>query len=218
VPGGKARLVLVDKPGAPQTQLRVALLGAPRATPDYEALLVMNETLGGLFSSRINLNLREEHGYTYGARSQFTFRRSAGPFAVSTGVRTDVTAPAVSEIMKELARIRDSSVTPEELTLSKDSLVRSLPADFETGGRVTSSTANLFLYDLGLDYYSSLQSRISAIGVDQVAAVAKKYIVPSQAIVIAVGDRARIAPELEKLNLGPTEVWTADGVPQGLAR
>ena len=96
-----------------------------------------------------------------------------------------------------------------------DSLVRSLPADFETAGRVTGSTANLYLYDLGLDYYTSLQSRISAITAEQVAAVAKKYIVPGQALVIAVGDRARIGADLEKQNLGPTEVWSADGVPQG---
>ncbi len=99
--------MIVDKPGAPQTQLRVAMIGAPRSTPDYEALRVMNEALGGLFSSRINLNLREEHGYTYGASSQFVFRRSAGPFLVATGVRTDVTAPAVTEIFKEIRRMRE---------------------------------------------------------------------------------------------------------------
>src|SRR5690606_27291126 len=123
-----ARVVLVDRPGAAQSQLRVALVGAPRVSPDYEALRVMNVTLGGLFSSRINLNLREVHGYTYGASSQFVFRRAAGPFAVATGVRTDVTAPALAEIMKELARMRDSPITPDELRLAKDALVRSLPA------------------------------------------------------------------------------------------
>ncbi len=123
---------------------------SPRNTPDYEPIVVMNEILGGLFSSRINLNLREEHGYTYGASSQFVFRRAPGPFLVGTGVRTDVTGPAVAEIMKELKRIRESDVSQDELTLSKDSLVRSLPADFETSGSMNATTANTFIYDLGL--------------------------------------------------------------------
>ncbi|MGE0451871.1 MAG: M16 family metallopeptidase [Vicinamibacterales bacterium] len=208
-----ARLVIVDRPGAAQSQLWVALVGASRSTPEYESLRVMNETLGGLFTSRINLNLREEHGYTYGARSQFTFRRSEGPFVVATGVRTDVTAPALSEIMKELARMRDSRVTPAELTLAKDALVRSLPAAFETSGRVTATTADLFLYGLPLDYYVSLERRIGSISAEQVAAAARKYIVPSRAVAIVVGDRAKVAGELAALGLGPAETWSADGAP-----
>jgi zinc protease len=159
----KSRLVIVDKPGAPQTQLRVASIGVPRSTPDYEALRVMNETLGGLFSSRINLNLREEHGYTYGADSQFVFRRSAGPFLVASGVRTDVTAPAVGEIFKEIQRMRTSPMTAEELAMAKDSLVRSLPSDFQTSSNVTASTANIYVFDLGLDYFSKYPARLSAV-------------------------------------------------------
>ena len=208
-----ARLVLVDKPGAPQTQLRVAAVGVPRNTPDYEALRVMNEALGGLFSSRINLNLRERHGYTYGASSQFVFRRAAGPFLVATGVRTDVTGPAVSEILKELNRIRAEELTADELTLAKDSLVRSLPAEFETSSRVTGSTSNIYIYDLGLDYYSKLPDRLKAIDAAKAKVVAEKYIQPDKLIVVAVGDRARIGPELQKLNLGAMEVRDADGLP-----
>jgi zinc protease len=208
-----AKLLLVDKPGAPQTQLRVATIGVARNTPDYEPIIVMNEILGGLFSSRINLNLREEHGYTYGASSQFVFRRSAGPFLVGTGVRTDVTGPAVSEIMKELKRIRESDVSQEELTLSKDSLVRSLPADFETSSNMNATTANMFIYDLGYDYYAKLAPKLSAITVDQVRSVAQKYIVPEKLMVVAVGDRAKVAPALGKLNLGSTESWNADATP-----
>jgi zinc protease len=214
----KARLVLVDKPGAPQTQLRVATIGVPRATPDYEPILVMNEALGGLFSSRINLNLREQHGYTYGASSQFVFRRSAGPFLVATGVRTDVTGPAVSEIMKELKRIRETNLSPEELTLSKDSLVRSLPADFETSSRAAATTANIYIYDLGLDYYAKLGGRLSAVTADQVKAISEKYVVPDKMIVVAVGDRAKIGGELQKLNLGAMELRTPDGMPAAGAR
>ncbi|MCL4523576.1 MAG: insulinase family protein, partial [Acidobacteria bacterium] len=110
-----ARLILVDKPGAPQTEIRVVRVGAPRSSPDFAALSVMNNILGGLFSSRINMNLREEHGYTYGAFSAFIFRRSAGPFLVGSGVRTDVTAPAVSEALKEIRGMTTDPPTREEM-------------------------------------------------------------------------------------------------------
>jgi zinc protease len=208
-----AKVVIVDKPGAPQTQVRVATIGVPRATPDYEAIRVMNEALGGLFSSRINLNLREQHGYTYGANSQFVFRRAPGPFLITSGVRTDVTGPAVSEIFKEVRRMRDTVMPPEELALAKDSLVRGLPAQFETSSSVTASTTNIYVYDLGLDYYTKLPARLSAVDAAQVKNAAEKYVVPEKLIVIAVGDRARIGAELQKLNLGPIEMRGADGMP-----
>jgi zinc protease len=206
-----SRLVFVDKPGAPQTQLRVASIGAPRSTPDYEPVLVMNTALGGLFSSRINMNLREEHGYTYGARSQFGFRRSAGPFQISSGIRTDVTAPAVAEIFKEVDRMRATPLSSNELSVAKDYLVRSLPAQFETAGRVTASTANLFIYDLGLDYYAKYPARLTAVTADQAKAAAQKYVVPEKLLIVVVGDQSKIKPELDKLMLGPAEVRTADG-------
>jgi zinc protease len=206
-----ARLLFVDKPGAPQTQVRVAAIGAPRATPDYEALQVMNETLGGLFSSRINLNLRERNGYTYGANSQFVFRRAAGPFVVASGIRTEVTAPAVTEIFKEIRGIRDAPPAGDELALAKDSLIRSLPAQFETSSRVTNSTSNIYLYDLGLDYYTKLPDRLTAITTEQVKSVADKYIVPEKLLVIAVGDRSKIGPALQQLKLGAVETRNADG-------
>ena len=206
-----ARVVLVDKPNAPQTQVRVGAVGVPRATPDYEVLRVMNDALGGMFSSRINMNLREQHGYSYGANSQFIFRRAAGPFVVASGVRTDVTAPAVSEIFKEIRRMRDEALTPDELSLARDSLVRSLPSDFETSARVTASTANLYLYDLGLDYYAKLMSRLSAVNETSVKQAAVKYLAPETLIVVAVGDRGKIGPALEALKLGPIEVRKADG-------
>jgi zinc protease len=206
-----ARLVLVDKGAAPQTQLRVASIGLPRSTPDYESVVVMNEALGGLFSSRINLNLREQHGYTYGASSQFVFRRSPGPFLIASGVRTDATGPAVNEILKEVRRMRETDLSPEELTLAKDSLIRSLPSQFETSSRVTNSTSNIFVYDLGLDYYARLPDRYAAVSVESVRGVAQKYLVPENLIVVAVGDQARIRGELQKLGLGNIEVRGPDG-------
>ena len=206
-----ARLVIVDKPGAPQTQLRVATIAAARSTPDYPALQVMNTALGGLFSSRINMNLREEHGYTYGAGSVFSYRRLPGPFYVATGVRTDVTGPAVSEIFKEVTRMAETPLTSEELGLAKDSLVRSLPGAFETSGQMVSNLSNIYVYDLGLDYFSRYPERMSAVTPEMAREVAKKYLDPSKMLVIAVGDRATIAPELQRLNLGRTEIRDADG-------
>ena len=205
-----ARLVIVDKPGSAQTELRVSMIGAPRATPDYEALRVMNEELGGLFSSRINLNLREAHGYTYGASSQFVFRRSAGPFLVGTGVRTDVTAPAVTEILKEIRRMRATPMTNEELTMAKDSLTRSMPSDFQTSDDVTATTAAIYVYDLGLDYFSKYRSRLNAVTTEQTKAAAEKYLVPEQLVVVAVGDRSKIGGALQALKLGSLEVRNAD--------
>ncbi|MGE0704798.1 MAG: M16 family metallopeptidase [Vicinamibacterales bacterium] len=207
----RARLVLVDRPGAQQTQVRVASIGLPRAAPDYESVLVMNEALGGLFSSRINLNLREQHGYTYGARSQFLFRRLAGPFLVASGIRTDVTAPAVTEILREVERMRAEPLSPEELALAKDSIVRSLPSEFENSENASASTANTYIYDLGLDYYTRINARIAAVTAEQAMDAARRHLDPERLIVVAVGDASQIRSALQALNLGLVEVRTADG-------
>ena len=202
------RIVIVDRPGATQTQLRVATLGAPRQSPDYYALEVMNAVLGGTFSSRINMNLREEHGYTYGAGSGFAYRRGTGPFQIATGVRTDVTAPAVSEILKEVRRMNDAPASAEELTLAKDGMTRSLAADFQTSAASVGVFGNLYIYDLGLDYFRGYATGVNAVTADQALAAARKYVAPGRLVVIAIGDRARIEPGLKDLGIGPVEVFT----------
>ena len=207
----RAQVVIVDKPGTPQTQVRVAGIGAERSSPDFRALQVMNNALGGLFSSRINMNLREAHGYTYGASSQFIFRRSAGPFVVAGGIRTDVTAPAVSEIFKELAGILEKPMSPEELQKAKDALSNSLPGTFETSGNTVNSYSNIFIYDLGLDYYTRYAKEVGAVTAEQALAAARRYIVPARLVVIAVGDRSAIEAELRKLNLGAVEIRDVEG-------
>jgi zinc protease len=206
-----AKLILVDRPGAPQTTLVSFSMGLARSTPDYAPVEVMNTDLGGLFSSRINMNLREAHGYTYGAGSFFAYHRSPGPFVVFSDVRTDVTAPATSEVFNELKRIRDTQLTPAELILSKDSIARSLPGRFERGTEAAASFAELFTFDLPLDYYSTLPDRINAVTVEQAQAVAQKYILPDKMIVLAVGDRAKIEEDMKKLNLGKVEIRNTDG-------
>jgi len=208
-----ARVVIVDKPGSPQTELRVAWIGPARSTPDFLPLQVMNNELGGLFSSRINMNLREQHGYSYGARSFFAFRRNGGPFTIGAGVRTDATAPAVSEIFKEVEGIIAQPVTAEQLRKAKDALANSIPAAFETSQNSVNSFSNIFIYDLGLDYYTRYAQRVNAVTAAQALDAAKKYILPGRLVVIAVGDRAVIEADLRKLNLGPVEVRDAEGRP-----
>jgi zinc protease len=206
-----AKLILVDRPGAPQTTLACFSMGLARSTPDYAAVEVMNTDLGGLFSSRINMNLREQHGYTYGAFSFFSYHRAPGPFLAGADVRTDVTAPAAAEIFNELRRMRDTQMTPAELALSKDSMARSLPGRFERGTDAAATFAELFTYDLPLDYFSTLPGSINAVTAEQARAAAQKYILPEKMIVLAVGDRAKIEEDMKKLNLGKVEIRDAEG-------
>jgi zinc protease len=203
------KILLVDKPGAPQTALRVGQVAVARSSPDYVPLEVMNNTLGGLFSSRINLNLREKNGYTYGAGSAFGFRRGPGPFVVSTSVRTDVTAPAVREIYNELQTMRTQPVSSAELMLSKDSLVRSLPGLFETLSSTVGSSAQLFVHGLPLDYYRRMPTAISAVTAADVLRVARAHLQPDAMVVVAVGDKAKIEQPLRQLELGPVEIRLA---------
>ena len=206
-----ARLILVDRPGAPQTTLECYELGAARSTPDFAPLEVVNTELGGLFSSRINMNLREAHGYTYGAGSTFAYHRQPGPFLAYSDVRTDVTAPAVTEIFNELRRMGDTQMTPEEMKLSKDSITRSMPGRFERGGDAVGTFAELFIYDLPLDYFSKFPDMVDAVNAEQAQATAQKYIHPAKIGVVAVGDRSKIEDEMKKLNLGKVEIRDPEG-------
>ncbi len=207
----KAKIVIVDRPGAQQTMVRLEQLGVDRATPDYPALEVMNSELGGLFSSRINLNLREEHGYTYGANSAFVYRRRVGYFLVMGGIRTDVTAPAVTQMLKEIHRMIDTPMTPAELKLAKDSQSRSLPGMFESSRDAAREFSEIYLYNLAPNYFEELPARLNAVTAQDAEDVAKKYLHPGRMTLICVGDRAKIEPELAKLDLGAIEIRDADG-------
>ncbi len=204
-------IVIVDKPGAPQTALAAFGIGLPRATPQYAAVTVMNNVLGGMFSSRINMNLREKNGFTYGAFSQYAFYRGTGPFYAGALVRTDVTAPATHELMTELNRIRTDPPTTAELTLAREGELRSLPGRFETGHSTSTLIGDLFTYQLPDDYYRLLPSEFQLLTPNAVEDTAKNDVHPDHLIFIAVGDRAKIEPGLEKLNLGPIEIRNASG-------
>jgi zinc protease len=207
----KANVVLVPKADATQTALQVTVLGTERKTPDFAALEVMNAALGGLFTSRINNNLREEKGYSYGVFSQFDYRRSAGSFDIAGSVRTNATGASVAEIMKEVKAMREHPLPAAELENARNAQVLSLPGHFDTNEGVGASLAGLFVYDMPLDYYSTLARQFASVTADQVQAVARKYLVPEKLIVVAVGDRKKIEPQLKKLKLGTIEVRQPDG-------
>jgi zinc protease len=200
-----AKVIVVDAPGAPQTEVVVATIGLARSTPDYPAVVVMNAALGGLASSRINLNLREQHGYSYGGGSEFTFRKFPGPFWVMSAVRTDATAPAITEILKEIRRMGQAPPSAEEMETAREAIARALPADFETTSSTVSALGGLFVYGLGLDYYTALPEAIRAVTADAVQKAAATHLDVGKMIVVAVGDRAKIEPALKGLNLGKLE-------------
>jgi zinc protease len=209
-PSGR-RLVIVDTPNAPQSQIRLAIPGPVRSTPDYEPLAVMNEILGGAFSSRVNLNLREQHGYTYGAYSRVRALAHGGWIVAGSGVRTDVTVPAVSELVKEVTRMGETPVTEQEMTLAKSSLVGALPSAFETTSDTVGMLSDIPVYNLGLNYYAEYSKKVEAVGPEKVQEVAKKYLVPDNMLVVAVGDQKSIENGLKALGLGEVELRDADG-------
>jgi zinc protease len=208
-------IVIVDRPSFPQTALRVGQVSVPRSNPDYVPLQVMNVTLGGLFASRINMNLREKNGFTYGAGSNFSFRRGPGPFGVATSVRADATAPAVREIFTELERMHSGGVTQAELDMARDSYARSLPGAFETTPQTAATIGQLFVYGLPLDYYRGLPARIQAVSTADVGRVAAKYLAPDRMSVVAVGDRSVIEAGLKALEIGPVQVRDAESLIAG---
>jgi zinc protease len=205
------RVVIIDKPGAPQTMLVAFGFGIPASSPDADALDVLNYTLGGSFGSRINMNLREEHGYTYGANSVFREYHDSGAFYSATLVRTDVTGPAAKEMMKEIGNFPQNPSTPEELTAAKESSIRSLPGDFETTGAIAGAISSIFVYDYPLDHYAALPAEYEAITQADIARVAKEYLHPDQLIVLAAGDRSKIEGPLKDAGVGPVEVRDING-------
>ncbi len=205
------RVYVIDKPGAPQSQIAIGWVGVPRSTPDYFALRVLNTVLGGAFTSRLNQNLRETHGYAYGASSSFDMRASAGPFVAAAGVQTDKTAESLTEFFTELANIR-TPIPDSELEKAKNYLALLLPRAFETTGSVAGSLQQQFVYGLPDDYFRTYTAHVRAVTSADVQAAARKYIQPDRMAVVIVGDLGVIEPAVKALNLGPLSVITADEV------
>jgi zinc protease len=201
---------LVDKPGAPQSELRVGHVAVPRRHPDFFALTLGNAILGGLFNSRINLNLRERHGYTYGASSGFDWRRTAGPFVVSSAVSTDVTQPALAEVLHELTQIRDALVTDDELTHAQRYLAGVFPIRYETTGAIASALSALVSYGLPEDYFDTYRDRVRAVTAEAIREAARRHLHLDTLQVVIVGDAAVLQPVLAAWDFGPIVVHRAD--------
>jgi zinc protease len=193
-----ARVVLVDRPGASQSQIRVGHLGATRATPDFAALSLLETVLGGSFTSRLNLNLRERHGYTYGARANFDLRIVAGPFVASAGVRTDVTAAALKETVGEIAGMR-APLSDEELNKGRQLVMHTVVEAFGDGNDTAAYLADLVAHRLPLDSWSKLPGELAALDVAATTRAAATLFRPEELTIVVVGDRKLVEPELRKL-------------------
>jgi predicted Zn-dependent peptidase len=202
-PPAAARVAVLNRSAAAQSELRIGHIGPARSTPDYHALLVLNMVLGGQFVSRINLNLRENKGYTYGARTSFDFRRAPGPFVLQASVQSDATAEAVREAIGELRAIRgERPVTREELETGRAALTRGYPRNFETADQVGRAAAQLALYDLPEDYFTTFVPKVLALTEEDITRAAAAHLDPSHLLTVVVGDREKIGPSLHSLELG----------------
>jgi predicted Zn-dependent peptidase len=204
---------LVDKPGAAQSVILIGAGGVERSNPDYAAIEVMNTLLGGSFSSRLNSNLREAKGFTYGAGSGFSYRPLPGPFMAQSSVRTNVTDSSLIEFFREFARLRDEPVDPAELERAKAYLALGLASDFETTNQMAGQVSGLLRFGLPMTYYDDYVSRIMAVTVADIQRVARRYIRPDRLTVIVVGDVATIRSGIEALKLGPVSVRDMTGKP-----
>ena len=203
---GARRVVVVDRPGSVQSELRVGHLGIGRHDPRFFPAMVMAALLGGVFGSRLNKRLREELGYTYGARCTFDPRRAAGPFTATAAVQTEVTADSVRELLGQLDGIRAAAPPDEELREVRDFLVGIFPLRFESTAGIAAAIEPLAIYDLPDDWWHAYRSRLEAVTPADVHAVAMELIRPDEALILVVGDASKVAADLEALNLGPTEV------------
>jgi predicted Zn-dependent peptidase len=204
-------LHIVPRAGAPQSELRIGHVAASRETPDYHALVAANMVLGGQFVSRINLNLREDKGLTYGARTAFDFRRMPGPFALQVSVQTAGTVRAIAESLDEIAAIRGPRpITEEELALGVAALTRGYARNFETAEQLARAVMQIALYDLPDDYFALYVPRVEAITAAEATAAAARHLDPSRLVTLAVGDLDAIGPGLSQLHLGEPVILSAE--------
>jgi zinc protease len=201
---------IVNRPGSVQSEIRIGHPGVTRTDPDYFSLLVMNSILGGAFTSRLNMNLREKQGFTYGVQSSFAYRRGRGPFTISTAVATDVTSRAVEEILKDVNTLRSEGVTADELNNTRDYLSGLLPLQAQTTEQVAVKLSELFTYGLPTDYFDSYRDGIARVNGADVLRVAQQHVRPQEFAIVVVGDAEQIEAPIRALQLGPLEVHSAN--------
>lgn len=204
------KIYLVDKPDAAQSAIRIGRIGVARTTEDYFPIIVMNTILGGSFTSRLNNNLREVHGYAYGASSRFNFLPQPGAFIAASDVQTDVTDKALTEFMKELTNI--SNISDEELTRAKNYVALSYPSDFQSVSSIAGKLADLVIYNLPDDYFNKYTQKILSVTKEDVVRVAKKYVDPAKSVIVIVGDRKKIEKGIADLKLGLIENLSIEDV------
>jgi predicted Zn-dependent peptidase len=203
---GGRRVVIVDRPGSVQSELRMGHLGIERSSPRYFPAVVLGALLGGVFGSRLNMRLREELGYTYGARAGFDPRRAVGPFSAAAAVQTEVTADAMREMLAQLERVREAAPEMAELREVRDFLVGVFPLRFETTGGVAVAMEPLAVYGLPDDYWQTYRANLEAVGPEEVLAAARDLVHPDELLMLTVGDASRIQAEVEAAGFGPIEV------------
>ena len=209
-----AQIVLVDRPDAPQSELRVGHIGVPRKTPDFHAISVLNAILGGTFHSRLNRVIREEKGYSYGIHSSFEMRRYAGPFAVRCAVETAVTVPALVETLRIVREMTEAPPTEEEITLARDYLVGVFPLRFETAGQVAGALTGLVVYELPDDELDRYRPQVAAVDAQSVLQAAQRNIRPNDLSIVIVGDAKQVEGPLRDAGLGEVMVVPADASPE----
>ena len=209
--GHGARLFIVPRPSAPQSELRIGHVAVARNTPDYHALVAANMVLGGQFVSRINLNLREDKGFTYGARTAFDFRRMPGPFSLQASVQTAATARAIEESLDEIAAIRGPRpVSGEELALGVAALTRGYARSFETPEQIARAATQIALYDLPDDYFVNFVPEVERVTTGDVTRATAEHLDPTRLITLIVGDLDAVGQDLPMLGLGDPVVLSAD--------
>lgn len=198
-----ARLAIVPRPGSAQSELRIGQVCAARSTPDYHTLVVLNTVLGGQFVSRVNLNLREDKGYTYGARTGFDLRRGLGPFVFQTSVQTEVTAEAIVEAQREIRDIRgERPPTDAELETARAAVTLGFPRGFETAQQVSRSVAQLALHGLPDTYFEEFVPTVNAVTTEDLARAAVTHLDPARMVTLVVGDREKVGDSLASLGMG----------------
>lgn len=196
---------IVDRPGAQQTELRLGHAGVARPDPDYIPLILLNTLLGGKFTSRINMNLRERHGYTYGASTRFVPRRGPGPFIVDAAVATESVGAATAEVLFELRRIREEPMEVQELEETRSYVVGVFPYTFQTIGEVAKRLETLAVHGLPDDYYDRYLEQLASLTREDLLEVARRHIHPDHIAVVAVGPADALVPQLE--GMGEIKVW-----------
>jgi zinc protease len=204
-------VIVVDRPGAPQSQIFVGELGIESSAPDRFATRVMNLIFGGSFNSRLNINLRTEHAWSYGAFSFFEEHRQAGPFISQSGVMADHTAEALEETFRELRRMQQGDVSEDELSDAKESLLRTVPARFTSGESVAELFGRAHAHGLPPDYYATYAEKVAAVTKEDVAKAARERLHPDRAAIVVVGPLAETRKALGSLGLGSVEVRDAQG-------